>query len=255
MDEQCGSLQGRLALITGASRGIGAAIARRLHLEGAEVILVARDRESLRVRSAELPGSSVRAADVTDARTIAELFDSLEDAPDIVVNNAGAASSSKLHRTSDEAWNAMLAVNLTGVFSVCRSALPGMLERGTGRIVNVASTAALRGYPYVSAYCAAKHGVLGLTRALALELAHTEITVNAVCPGFTETEMLQRSIDTIRETTGRTEEQARRALLRDNPQGRFVTPEEVADAVAWLVSDGAAAITGQAIAVSGGEVT
>jgi NAD(P)-dependent dehydrogenase (short-subunit alcohol dehydrogenase family) len=148
----------------------------------------------------------------------------------------------------------MIEVNLTGTFLCTQAALPGMLAAGWGRIVNIASTAGLRGYPYVSAYCAAKHGVIGLTRALALELARKNITVNAVCPGFTQTELLEASLATIVQKTGRSAAEARAELVRQNPQGRLVEPEEVAQAVLWLCLPGSAALTGQAIAVAGGEV-
>ena len=148
----------------------------------------------------------------------------------------------------------MLAVNLTGTYHGIRAALPGMLERGFGRIVNIASTSGLRGYPYVAAYCAAKHGVIGLTRALALEVAQRHVTVNAVCPGFTETALVEDAIANIRKVTGRSAEAAREALTRTNPQGRLIEPAEVAHAVAWLCLPGSESVTGQSIAVAGGEV-
>ncbi|HEY5789496.1 MAG TPA: SDR family oxidoreductase, partial [Gammaproteobacteria bacterium] len=173
---------------------------------------------------------------------------------EVLVNHAGAARSAPLQRTDLALWQQMLAVNLTGVFLCCRAVLPAMRERGWGRIVNVASTAGLRGYAYVGAYCAAKHGVIGLTRALALETAREGITVNAVCPGYADTEMTRATLENIRAKTGRSAEQALAELVRFNPQGRLVAPAEVAAAVAWLCAPDSAAVTGQAVAVAGGEV-
>ena len=173
---------------------------------------------------------------------------------DTLVNNAGQASSAPALKTDLALWQRMLAVNLTGAWVCTQQALPGMVRAGWGRVVNVASTAAQRGYAYVSAYCAAKHGVLGLTRALALELATRGVTVNAVCPGFTETDLLADSVANIMAKTGRTEEQARADLAAGNPQKRLIQPQEVADAVLWLCQPGSGSVTGQAISVSGGEV-
>ncbi|MEX0827518.1 MAG: SDR family oxidoreductase, partial [Haliea sp.] len=172
---------------------------------------------------------------------------------DILVNNAGQAYTAPLHKTDDEHWLQMLAVNLNGVFYCCREVLTDMRKAGEGRIVNIASTAALKGYAYVAAYSAAKHGVVGLTRSLALETAARNITVNAVCPGFTDTELVQNSIKNIMEKTGRSEAEARAELTQGNPQGRLIQPEEVAHAVRLLCLPGAEALTGQAIAVAGGE--
>jgi anthraniloyl-CoA monooxygenase len=174
---------------------------------------------------------------------------------EILVNNAGAAQSAPFTRTGEALWRAMFSVNLDAAYHACQVVLPAMREAGYGRIVNIASTAALRGYAYTTAYCAAKHGLLGLTRALAIELARTGITVNAVCPGFTDTDLTRTAIDNITTSTGRDQASARASLTAFNPQGRLVTPAEVANAVLWLCRPGSEAITAQAIAVAGGEVT
>lgn len=205
----------------------------------------------------ELRDAIALPADVGNEEQISAMLAAAREAHgpvDALIANAGAAESAPLAKTTLQIWNAMLAVNLTGVFLCARGVLPDMLERGSGRIVNMASTAGLKGYPYVSAYCAAKHGVVGFTRALAIETAHSGVTVNAICPGFTDTPLLQRSIEEISNTTGRTAEEVRATLMRSNPQGRFITPQEVADTALWLLSPGAASITGQAVAVAGGEV-
>ena len=245
-------LTGRHALVTGAGRGIGAAIARALAAEGARLTLLGRTSEPLERLAAELDAAVVQ-ADVTDSAALARAF--ADAGPlDILVNNAGTAVTAPFGRTDRALWDSMLAVNLTAVFACCQLALPGMAARGWGRIVTVASTAGLRGYAYCAAYAAAKHGVIGLTRTLALETARQGVTVNAVCPGFADTEMTVASLERIQAKTGRSREAALAELTRTNPQGRLVRPEEVADAVAWLCRPGAASITGQAIAVAGGEV-
>lgn len=251
-------LNGQHALVTGAARGIGAEIARMLAREGAALTLLGRHREALQALAGELRGEhGIAVADVGDAAQVQAAFAAAraQRGPvTVLVNNAGQAESAPFAKTSFELWQRMLAVNLTGTFLCAQAALPDMLQAGRGRIVNVASTAALKGYAYVSAYVAAKHGVLGLTRALALEVAKKGITVNAVCPGYTETDILRESIANVVAKTGRSEEQARAEFASGNPQGRIVQPREVADAVRWLCGEGASSITGQAISVSGGEV-
>ncbi|MFN5048851.1 SDR family NAD(P)-dependent oxidoreductase [Roseateles sp.] len=246
--------QQRHAVITGGGSRIGAAVARQLLDQGLRVTLMGRSLERLRAQQQALGGEvGIQACDVGDEASVATAFAAVGPV-DILVNNAGQVETAPLARTSLETWQRLLNVNLTGTFLCSRAVLPGMSERGFGRIVNVASTAALKGYAYVAAYCAAKHGVLGLTRALALETVKKGITVNAVCPGYTETEIVAQAVQTIMAKTGRTAEAARAELAAANPQGRLIQPEEVAATVAWLVGEGSASITGQAIAVAGGEV-
>lgn len=254
------SLQGEHAVVTGAGRGIGAAIARTLASQGAKISLLGRNRDSLDKIAAELSNGAetcVIVADVTNGSALQAAFGRARERfgpVTILVNNAGQARSAPLHTADDSLWDEMLAVNLGGVYRCIRCALPDMLQAGRGRIVNIASTAGLTGYAYVTAYCAAKHGVIGLTRALAMELARKNITVNAVCPGYADTDMVRDAVANIQAKTGRDEAAARAALTARNPQGRLIAPEEVAQTVLWLCSSGAASITGQSIAVAGGEL-
>ncbi len=255
-----GPLAGRHAVVTGAARGIGAAIARTLAAAGARVSLLGRQRERLQELAQELPGGPhhVVVADVSSAADVAAAFDSARAAlgpVQILVNNAGQAGSAAILKTSLELWERMLAVNLTGSFLCSQAVLPDMLAQGGGRIVNIASTAGQKGYAYVAAYTAAKHGVVGLTRSMALELARRNITVNAVCPGYTDTDILRDGIANAVAKTGRSAEQVQAEFVAGNPQHRVIQPDEVADAVRWLCGDGAASVTGQCISVSGGEVT
>ena len=253
-------LAGQHALVTGGGSGIGFAIAKRLAALGASLTLVGRAIDRLEVAAAALQGSagceSVQ-ADVGDAAAVHRAFQALDQRRHtlrILINNAGVAKSAKFAETDWPVWEEMLRVNLTGVYHCIRAALPRIVAGGGGRIVTIASTAGLIGYPYVSAYCAAKHGVIGLTRALAAEYATRGVTFNAVCPGYTDTGMTRQTVANIVARTGRAEDEARAALTARNPQQRLVTPDEVAAAVAWLCLPESAAINGQAISVSGGEV-
>lgn len=253
-------LSGKHAVVTGGGRGIGAAIAQRLAEQGARVTLMGRTRGPLEERADALRALTdmhCEAVDVADPASVAAAFEGAAGKlgpVSILVNNAGQASSAPFIKTDLALWQQMLDVNLTGTYLGTKAVLPGMLVAGWGRIVNVASTAGQKGYPYVSAYCAAKHGVIGMTRALALELAQKNITVNAVCPGYTDTDIVREAITNIRAKTGRSEAEAQGELAKHNPQGRLVRPDEIANAVLWLCLPGAEAITGQAISVSGGEV-
>ncbi len=253
-------LAGQHALVTGGGSGIGFATAKRLAALGASLTLVGRAIDRLEAAAAALQATThcdVIQADVGDAAAVRRAFAALDErgrALRILINNAGAAKGAKFAETDWPVWEEMLRVNLTGVYHCMREALPRIVAAGGGRIVTIASTAGLIGYPYVSAYCAAKHGVVGLTRALAAEYALRGVTLNAVCPGYTDTDMTKRTVANIVARTGRAEGETRAALSAHNPQQRLVTPDEVAAAVAWLCLPESAAINGQAISVSGGEV-
>ncbi len=246
----------RHALVTGGGSGVGRAIALALAGAGLDVTICGRRAGPLDAVAAENARIVPLVADVTDEASMAALYDTAQGARgpfDIVVANAGMAGSAPASRTTLAAWQDTLAVNLTGAFLTVRPALAGMVERKAGRIVFVASTAGLKGYAYVAPYVAAKHGVVGLMRSLAAETAKSGVTVNAVCPGFVETDMLEESVRRIVDKTGRSAEEARRSLAATNPQGRLIQPDEVAATVLWLCGDAAQSVTGQAISVSGGE--
>jgi NAD(P)-dependent dehydrogenase (short-subunit alcohol dehydrogenase family) len=244
------------ALVTGGSRGIGREIARTLKLAGATVTIVGRHAATLEAALADGCADHMAVADVADqgALSIAIRNAAGRQPIDILIANAGTAESAPFAKSDPALFRRMIDINFMGVVHAVQAALPAMKGRPYGRIVMIASTAGLKGYPYVSAYVAAKHAVVGLMRSLALELAPTNVTVNAVCPGFTDTDLVAGSIENIINKTGRSREQAAAELARHNPQGRLVTPKEVADAVIWLCGTGAAAVTGQAITVAGGEV-
>lgn len=254
-------LAGRHALVTGGNRGIGAAIAEELANLGANLTLAARDDESLNLQREKLSRTGAIAVSIQtlDLRDPASITDAVTAACDdlgpigILVNNAGVAPSAPFAKMELDSWRETFEINVQAAFLLSQAVVGGMQDLGHGRIVNVASTAGLRGYPFVAAYVASKHAVVGLTRALALELAKGPITVNAVCPGYTETEMALGAIANIQKS-GKTEAEARAILTRGNPQGRLIQPEEVAAAVGWLCLPSSGAVTGQSIPVAGGEV-
>jgi len=250
-------LAGRHAVVTGGGSGIGAAIARALTADGAAVTLIGRRRDALEQVAATLPSAAIAPADITSRTEIDAAFATARAAHgpiSILVNNAGAAPSAPFAKVTAEGWRSAMAINLDALFDCCQSALPDLLAAEAGRIVTIASTAGLKGYAYTAPYVASKHGAIGLMRALAVELAKTGVTANAVCPGFTETDIVADAIANIRAKTGRSEDDARAELAKFNPQKRLIAPEEVASAVVWLCLPENRSITGQAIAVAGGEV-
>lgn len=254
------ALAGRHAVVTGASRGIGATVAAALAADGARVSLFGRDETQLaRVRD-EIGTADAAAivADVTDATSVRKAFAAARERfgpVHVLVNNAGQAASAKFLDTDEAFWNRIIAVNVTGVFLCTQHALPDMLQAGFGRVVNMASTAGLRGGAYIAAYSASKHAVIGLTRSLALEVATKNVTVNAVCPGYTDTDIVRESVLRIAQRTGRSEREALDTLVATNPQRRLIKPEEIAHTVLWLCRPGTESVTGQSIVIAGGEVT
>jgi 3-hydroxybutyrate dehydrogenase len=253
------TLEGRTAVVTGAGRGIGAAIAAALAREGAHVIVSARSRDAIEAVAAEIVADGGDAValpcDVTDEAAVEALARGARAEAgrvQILVNNAGAASSAPLHALTLDEWNRLFAVNITGTFLCTRAFVPEMVAQGAGRVINVASVSGLVGARYVSAYTAAKHAVVGFTRAIGAEVARSGVTVNAVCPGYVDTPMTRHTIENIAEKTGRSRDEAERAVRAMAGHGRLVTPDEVADAVLWLAGDGAASVNGQAIVIDGG---
>jgi NAD(P)-dependent dehydrogenase (short-subunit alcohol dehydrogenase family) len=255
-------LRGRHAVVTGATRGIGVAITATLARLGADVTLMSRTASALGEQVAALQQSCAGRAqgitvDIARPESVTRAFAEASaqfGTPHILVNNAGIAVAAPITKLDLSTWQEVIDVDLTGAFLCIREVVREMARGDYGRIVNVASTAGLTGYPYVTAYCAAKHGLIGLTRALARELARTAVTVNAVCPGYTDTDIVAGAITNIVAKTGRSPEQALHELAAHNPQARLVTPQEVADTVAWLCSPSSSAITGQSIVVAGGEL-
>jgi 3-hydroxybutyrate dehydrogenase len=255
------ALEGKTAIVTGGGRGIGEAIALALAAEGCSVIVAGRTATHLERVASHIQESGRDAlavvCDVADPQSVEALFRTAQErweSLDILVNNAGQSHSELLVRLSLETWKRVLDINLTGTFLCSQAALRWMLPRKRGRIINIASTAAQIGFRYAGAYAAAKHGVIGLTRSMALETATSGITVNAVCPGWVATDMVERAVETISAKTGMTPEKALEHLANESPQKRIIQPEEIAAAVVWLVSDAAQGVTGQAINVSGGQV-
>jgi NAD(P)-dependent dehydrogenase (short-subunit alcohol dehydrogenase family) len=255
-------LKGQHALITGGSRGIGAAISNALAALGADISLVARDKKTLEIQGEYLDSEfgakiCLTSADITNEKEIVSSFKASvnKNGPiNILVNNAGIGKSMPFHKMDIDFWKKTLDLNLTGTFLCTQQVYEGMRERGYGRIINISSTVGLRGYPYIAAYTASKHAVIGLTRTLALEAVKKGITVNAICPGYTETDLVSEAIDNIANTSGRDKENIKAEIENMSPMGRLVTPEEVAESAAWLCLPSSASITGQAIVVAGGSV-
>ena len=249
------SLASKLALVTGGGRGIGAAIARRLAAEGARVVVTGRSVDEIEAVAREIGGVAVR-ADLGDRGSTDGLIVAMRGLGrvDVLVNNAGIAESAPLAKVTDEAWDRMMEINATAAFRLCRALLPPMVEAGWGRVINLASNAGITGYGYSAAYCASKHALVGFTRAMAIDLARTGVTINAVCPGWVDTRMVAEASERIAAKTGRSTDDARGALAKMSPQGRILAPEEVAHLVAMLASDLAGGIHGQAIVIDGGQV-
>lgn len=246
-------LNDKVALVTGGGRGIGRAIALAFAKQGARVAVAARTREQVQSVADEIGNNAIAlVCDVSNPESVAEMFAQVQ--PDILVNNAGVAESATFVNTSDELWHRHLSINLSGTFYCTRAALPAMLEKGWGRIINIASIAAKTGAPYVAAYAASKHGVLGLTRSVALEVGASGVTVNAICPGYVDTEMVSRGVERITTRTGRSAEEALDTLKKMSPQNRLVTAEEVAALALLLASEEGRGINGQGINIDGGTV-
>jgi 3-hydroxybutyrate dehydrogenase len=254
-------LENRIALVTGGGRGIGRAIALAFAREGARVVLAARTAQQVEETAAEIGHEGIAlpvVCDVSDVASVQLMFSRVSvkfgRGPDILVNNAGIAESAPLAKTDDDLWQRHLAINLSGTFHCTRAAMPAMIEKGWGRVINIASIAGKTGAPYIAAYSASKHGVLGLTRSIALEVAAKGITVNAICPGYVDTDMTTRGIENVTAKTGRSADQALEAIKKMSPQDRLITVEEVAALALLLASKEGRGINGQAINIDGGSV-
>ncbi len=248
--------ESKVALVSGGGRGIGAAVARRLAQDGFRVVVTGRTESEIEAVAAELSGIAIR-ADFGDRVAVDALLGDIVDRVgrvDVLVNNAGIATSAPLHKVSDEMWDHIIEINATAPFRLCRALIPAMVEAGWGRVVNIASNAGVSGYRYSAAYCASKHALVGLTRALAVDLARTGVTINAVCPGWVDTRMVVEATERISRKTGRSVAQAKEILAGMSPQGRVLDPDEVAHVVSMLCADGARGIHGQALVIDGGQI-
>jgi 3-hydroxybutyrate dehydrogenase len=247
-----GILAGKLALVTGGGRGIGASISRALAAAGARVVVCGRTRSSLEAIAREIGGVALR-LDLTDRRETDEVLASVGHV-DVLVNNAGIAESAALDRTTDELWDAIMELDVTAPFRVIRALVPSMIAAKWGRVINVASNAGVTGYAYSAAYCAAKHAMVGMTRALAIDLARTGVTINALCPGWVDTQMADEAVTRIAAKTGRSMDEARTSLAAMSPQRRMISPDEVAHAALMLCDEAARGIHGQTLVIDGGAV-
>ena len=247
-----GILAGKRALVTGGGRGIGAAIARAFAAAGARVVVCGRNQPDLDVVAREIDGLALQ-LDLLDRATTDRVLATVGDV-DVLVNNAGAAESASLEKTTDAVWDRIMELDATAPFRVTRALVPGMVKKGWGRVVNIASNAGVSGYGYTAAYCAAKHAMVGMTRALAIDLARTGVTINALCPGWVETQMVEEAVSRIASKTGRSLDEARTQLASMSPQKRMIEPSEVAHAALMLCDHAARGIHGQTIVIDGGAV-
>jgi len=246
-------LAGRLALVTGGGRGIGAACARSLAAAGAKVVVVGRTQSDLETIAKEIDGIAVQ-CDVADREATDRILNRLPGRIDVLVNNAGVAESAALEKTTDELWDRIIELDATAPFRLTRALVPAMVKAGWGRVINIASNAGVSGYGYSAAYCAAKHAMVGFTRALAIDLARSGVTINALCPGWVHTRMSDEAVARIAAKTGRTAEQARATLEAMSPQRRMIEPDEVAHAAVMLCADASRGIHGQTIVIDGGAI-
>ncbi|MBJ26438.1 MAG: 3-hydroxyacyl-CoA dehydrogenase [Rhodospirillaceae bacterium] len=250
------SLEGKHAIITGGAHGIGGAISRALYEQGVNVSITGRDQNKLEQAQKLMPLSKTYSLDITNEDSVNDIFNSAINnygSIDILINNAGIANSAPFLKIQTNEVRQIMEINLVGLITCSQAALPHMLEKNWGRIINISSLAGIKGQPYLASYCASKHAVIGVTRSLATELIKSNITVNAICPGYVETDMVKQAVNTIVRQTGRTTEEARNELKKINPQGRIIKPKEIATTAVWLCMPESESITGQAIAIAGGE--